>query len=110
MTPDNIGEAERALLCSTDRKGNEFSDHRNWFPPNGSRIVSTANDSQTFYVSLEFQAIGLNRGVNNSNMDELPTGVYHCEIMDNKNVTHSLFLGIYPENEGIHPIQSQQIH
>ena len=62
---------------------------------------STVNDSQALYVSnLGYQAIGLNRV--NSNIDELQTGVYHCEMMDKKDVTWSLFVGIYQENEGIH--------
>jgi hypothetical protein len=97
---DNVGEAERALVCSTDRKDNESNDHGNWFLPNGSRIDSTANDFQTLYVSiLEYQAIGLNR-VNNSKIEEIQTGVYRCEMMDRENIIHSLFVGIYPENEG----------
>jgi hypothetical protein len=59
--------------------------------------------------NLEYQAIRLNR-VNNSKTDELQTGVYCCEIMDKENIIHSLFVGIYPENEGIiictHELQS----
>ena len=34
LTVDDIGEAEEALFCATDRKGcciNEFSDHSKWF-------------------------------------------------------------------------------
>ena len=27
-------------------------------------------------------------------------GVYHCEMMDKNNITHYLYIGIYPENEG----------
>ena len=110
LTVDNIGETERALLCSTDRK--ESNGYGNWFLPNGLRINSTVNDSQSLYVSSKYQAIQLNH-VNNSNVDELPTGVYHCEMMDKKNVTHSLFVGIYPQNEGtihnITPTRSQPI-
>ena len=32
----------------------------------------------------------------------VPTGVYHCEMMDKQNVTHYLYVGIYLENEGIY--------
>ena len=41
-------------------------------------------------------------GLNTRNGLELPTGIYHCEMMDKKNVTHYLYAGIYPENEGNH--------
>ena len=101
LSLDNLGEADRALVCSTYRNDNGsiiINDHGNWFLPNGSRIGSTANDFQTLHVNnLEYQAIELNR-VHNST---LPTGVYHCEMMDKENTIHSLFVGIYPENEGI---------
>ena len=102
LTADDIGEAEEALFCATDRKGcciNESSDHSKWFLPNRLRIEST-NTSQTLYMSLENQAVRLNR-VNNSNSDELPVGVYHCEMMDENNITHYLYVGIYLEDEGI---------
>ena len=95
LTVKDIGVAERALFCSTDR--NESNVNGNWFLPNGLRITLTINDSESLYVSSKYQAIGLN----NNNSDELPAGVYHCEIMDKKNDSHSLFVGIYPENAGI---------
>ena len=30
-----------------------------------------------------------------------PSGIYHCEMMDRRNITHHLYAGIYSENEGI---------
>ena len=79
---DDIGEAEGALSCTTDRKSccsNESSaDIGSWFLPNGSKIET--NYSQILYVSLGHQVVGPNR-VNHSR-DLLPTGVYHCEMMD----------------------------
>ena len=51
---DDIGEAEGALSCTTDRKSccsNESSaDIGSWFLPNGSKIET--NYSQILYVSL----------------------------------------------------------
>lgn len=102
LIADDIGEAEEALFCATDRKAccsNESIDHSKWFLPNGLRIELT-NTSQTLYLSLEHQAIRLNH-VSNSNSDELPAGVYHCEMMDENNITHYLYIGIYLESEGI---------
>ena len=40
-------------------------------------------------------------GLNITNSPELPIGIYHCEMMDRKNVTHYLYAGIYLENEGM---------
>ena len=56
------------------------------------------NRIQLVYITLGNQTVGLNT----SNGLELPTGIYHCEMMDKKNVTHYLYAGIYPENEGKH--------
>ena len=98
ITVDNIGEA---LLCSTDRVDcctdhDEYSIAGNWFLPNGSKIPSTTS-TQSLHITLGNQTVGLN--VNNSL--QAPTGIYHCEIMDKKNITHYLYAGIYPENEGM---------
>ena len=51
-------------------------------------------------MSLGYQVVELNL-VNNSNSDEIPAGVYHCDMMDKNNITHYLYIGIYPDNEGI---------
>ena len=40
-----------------------------------------------------------NSGTTNST--ELPSGIYYCEMMDRENVTHHLYAGIYPEDEGV---------
>ena len=95
---DNIREA---LLCSTDRVDcctdhDEYSIAGNWFLPNGSKIPSTTS-TQSLHITLGNQTVGLN--VNNSL--QAPTGIYHCEMMDKKNITHYLYAGIYPENEGM---------
>ena len=88
------------LFCSTDREdccSDEFNITENWFLLNGSKI-SSMNRIQLVYITLGNQTVGLNT----SNGLELPTGIYHCEMMDKKNVTHYLYAGIYPENEGKH--------
>ena len=98
FTLDNSGVA---LFCSTDREDcctDEFTIAGNWFLPNGSKLPSTTN-TQSLSITLGNQTVGLN--VTNSH--ELPTGsgIYHCEMMDGENVTHYLYAGIYPENEGM---------
>ena len=68
-----------------------------WFLPNGSKIPSSINNTQSLHVALGNQTVGLNI----TNSVDLPTGIYHCEMMDRNNNTHHLYAGIYPENEGI---------
>jgi hypothetical protein len=85
-------ENNTTLFCSTDRMDcctDEFSIARsgNWFLPNGSKIASITGN----------QTIGLDL----TNSIDLPSGIYHCEMMDRENVTHHLYAGIYPENEGV---------
>ena len=103
ITTGNIGEEERALFCSTDRIDccdNESDIHGNWFLPNGSKVLATTNTHfEASYVTRGNQTVGLNR-VNNNNSHELPSGVYHCEMMDKNNTTHHLYVGIYHENKG----------
>ena len=95
ITVDNIGVT---LFCSTDREdccSNEFSIAGNWFLPNGSQILLI--NTQSLHITLGNQIVGLNI----TNIPDLPTGIYYCEMMNKKNVTHYLYAGIYPEDEGM---------
>ena len=96
ITVDNI---RVTLFCSTDREdccNDEFSIAGNWFLLNGSKVPSTMN-TQALHITLGNQTVGLNI----KNSPELPTRIYHCEMMDRKNVTHYLYAGIYLEKEGM---------
>jgi hypothetical protein len=82
------------LFCSTDRENcciDESNADRSWFLPSGSKI---SNDQLLHIVSGD-QTVGLNIS------PDLPSGIYHCEMMDRDNVTHHLYAGIYPEDEGM---------
>ena len=92
VTVNALEVNDTILFCSTDKSDcctDEFSNARsgNWFLPNGSEIVSITGN----------QTIALNL-INNT---DLPSGIYHCEMMDRENVTHDLYAGIYPEDEGM---------
>ena len=76
------------LFCSTDRENGDFNIPGSWFLPDGSKI------SQSLHIALGNQTVGLNVSPN------LPSGIYHCEMMDRENFTHHLYAGIYPEDEG----------
>ena len=87
-------EDEKVLFCSTDRE-NEFNIPGSWFLPNGSEISSSTTNTQSLPVAFGNQTVGLNIS------SDLPSGIYHCEIMDRDNITHHLYAGIYPEDEGM---------
>jgi hypothetical protein len=88
-------ENENVLFCSTDRKNDEFNIHGSWFLPNGSKISLSTYNTRILHTVLGNQTVGLNIS------PDLPTGIYHCEMMDRENVTHHLYAGIYPEDEGM---------
>ena len=86
-----------ALFCSSDRENcciDEFNIPGSWFLPNGSKIP---NNTQPLHIVFGSQTVGLNI----TDSAEIPSGIYHCEMMDRENVTHHLYAGIYPEDEGI---------
>ena len=91
-------EEEKVLFCSTDKEkfNDEFSIPGSWFLPNETKISTKSNTHQSPHIMLGSETVGLNITDN----AELPTGIYHCEMMDRDNVTHHLYAGIYHENEG----------
>ena len=91
-------DEEKVLLCSTDRRNccnDEFNLSGSWFLPTGSKISSSTN-TQSLHISLGNQTMGLDIS------PELPSGIYHCEMMDRENITHHLYAGIYPEGKGMY--------
>ena len=94
ITMTGTQEDEIVLFCSTDRE-TCCTDEGKWFLPNGSNITLEMN-IQSLFITSRNQTVGLNI----TNNAELPSGIYHCEMMDRDNVTHHLYAGIYPENEG----------
>ena len=67
--------------------------------PNRLKITQQTGNSQEFYISRRSQTVGLN--YMNVSDYEAPTGIYHCEIADENNVTSYLYVGIYPPNQGL---------
>jgi hypothetical protein len=87
-------EDEKVLFCSTDKENccfDEFNISGSWFLPNGSKI----SNNKSFHIIFGDQTMGLNIS------PSLPTGIYHCEMIDRENVTHHLYTGIYPEDQGV---------
>ena len=82
------------LFCSTDRE-NCCNDELNIYPP-GSWFLPNGSEISSNNITLGNQTMGLNIS------PELPSGIYHCEMMDRENITHHLYAGIYSEGEGMH--------
>jgi hypothetical protein len=95
ITVNGIYEGnETTLFCSTDRENcciDESNTDRSWFLPSGSKI----SNNQLLHIVSGDQTVGLNIS------PDLPSGIYHCEMMDRDNVTHHLYAGIYHEDEGM---------
>ena len=76
---------------------NEFGS--GWEFPNGA-LIPIANTSDLLdndlYVTREFQTLALN--VPSGTYP--PNGVYHCQVPDGRNVTTSLYIGIYNYSSG----------
>ena len=95
MTANGTQEEDKVLSCSTDREScciDEFNIPGSWFLPNGSKL---STNTQSLHITLGNQTVGLNVS------PDLPSGIYHCEMMDRDNVTHHLYAGIYHDDEGI---------
>ena len=88
-----------ALFCSTDRENcciDEFNIPGSWFLPNGSKI---STNTQPLHIVLGSQTVGLNI----TDSAELPSGIYHCEMMDRENITHHLYAGIFTLKMKVYP-------
>jgi hypothetical protein len=93
VTANGTQEDEKMLFCSTDI--DEFNIPGSWFSPNGSKISPSTINTQSIHVAFGNQTVGLNIS------PDLPSGIYHCEMMDRDNNTRHLYAGIYPEDEGV---------
>lgn len=98
ITLDVIGESTHALFCATDKKPCCNETDGNWYLPDGTLLPSETNTSQYLYVTREGDpTVGLNHMQNGT---QPSAGIYLCELMDRKNITNHLYIGIYPQNGG----------
>lgn len=66
-----------------------------WYSPSGSTFLQ--HSSNLYMVRGPSKSV-LRSGFRNQNP---PTGLYQCEIPLNRNLQSSLYVGIYPPNEGM---------
>ena len=99
MNLDGISEDSGALMCYTDkrdccREEDSTSQMRlgEWYYPNGSVV----RQDSSFYKNRGLSVVHLHRRMNAI----MPTGVFHCEVPDSSGVDHSIYVGVYPREQG----------
>ena len=97
MTIDDIAEDNGALMCYTDKldccRGSKAAERLGeWYYPNGIVVRQDSN----FYKNRGLSVVRLYRRMNAI----MPTGVFHCEVPDSSGVDHSIYVGVYPREQG----------
>ena len=88
MTLTDIGDGNDGLLCITN--GVNGSVRGDWYFPDGTRVLSTQNDSDIYgNRDHDKMMVRLNRRQGGED------GIYHCEIPDAMNVTQTIYIGVY---------------
>ncbi len=98
VTITDIGVGDNALFCLSDSSSccmtrNGVASGQ-WFLPGGSSPIESGGESSStanFSRSRRSSAILLNR---RNNAIE-PEGLYRCDVIDSRNITQSLYIGIH---------------
>ena len=85
--------------CSESETPNAASVTREWYLPDG-RAVTSANSP--FIKSQVSSAVSLHHDRFSSTT--APSGVYHCEIPDASRTSQNIYVGVYPQGDGMRPI------
>ena len=94
----DIGERDNALLCISNQTSCYQNCKVNWFFPNGTRVpLSVAK--WDIYRTRASVLVRLNR------RGDGMVGLYHCEIHDSINVTHTIYIGVYNANTSTGELQ-----
>ena len=93
VTLTDIGEGNGALLCMTNLTSVNGSVRGDWYFPNGTRVLSTHNNSE-IHRTRDQSVVRMNRRGGGEE------GIYHCEIPDAMNVTQTIYIGVYNTNSG----------
>ena len=99
VTLEDIGEWPDALLCVTDYTAccrppyTGYSTAGNWYFPNETRVPSPGNRWE-FCRSRGQMVVSLHRSRGGEE------GIYRCEIPDARNVTQTIYIGVYTADTG----------
>ena len=94
----DIGERDNALECISNQTTCYQTCKRNWFFPNETRVPSRVV-KWDFYRTRPQMVVRLNRRRGGEE------GIYHCEISDSVNVTHTIYIGVYTANTSTGELQ-----
>ena len=99
MTLEDIGEADGALICLTDRTAccrTPYTDsivRGNWFFPNGTRVPNSGFQWDIHRTRGQ-SVVRLHRRRGGEE------GIYSCVIPDTMNVDQTIYIGVYSANTG----------
>ena len=102
VTLEDIGEGSDSLLCLTDQTaccrppytdGGNRSAIGNWYFPSGTRVPSSGGEQDLHRTRGQMRVLLHRRrgGVE---------GIYRCEIPDARNVTQTIYIGVYTASTG----------
>ena len=89
-----IGENDEALICQTDRRPccqslpNRTGE---WYYPNGSNLTNKLSGRDLYRNRGDEGEVRLNR----RNNALFPTGIYHCEVPDARNINRKVLVTLY---------------
>ena len=94
MDLEEIGEKSKALLCLTNNISCCTDESQgDWYnaDDNTTPITTVRDDSTSFYTSKGPSHIRLN----NINITNSKSGIYHCKIPDSSGMDQRIYIGIY---------------
>ena len=102
VTLSDIGVNSSSLLCLTDNAEcctSSDTPHRvrEWFFPNNESVFGVEDDGGNMYRDRGPRVVRLHRRKNVT----MPTGVFRCEIPDVLNNSRSIYVGVYPDQQGV---------
>ena len=100
VTVEDIGEGNHALLCITNlttccRSADDIPNGAkgNWYFPNGCKVPGSTVE-RNFFRDRGQRVVKLNhRGGGEE-------GIYRCEIPDSRNVSQTIYIGLYTGETG----------
>ena len=105
----DIGEGGDALVCMTDLNDccrppytGQWGVRGNWYFPNGTRVVSSGHQWD-FHRTRGDMVVLLHRRRDGAE------GIYRCVVPDAKNVTQTIYIGVYEITGKPLPTHTQKI-
>ena len=105
VTRTDIGTGDAALICTTTYCCTGFgTPETHWFFPNGTQVQN--NPGLPYYRtrSTNPRSMSLNRNPRSVRLNRNPhgttTGIFRCDILDDRGVLQSLYVGIYDNGTG----------